>query len=536
MDITLVAVNSKYIHTNPAVRSIKYYVEKSGFSAEICEFSGKEEIHRAAAKIVHADSPVAAFSCYIWNIEYILKLAQTVKKSAPRKSIIFGGPEAYCNAEKLLNRYPFIDAIVSGEGEKATLGILKNGIGEKVILGEKADLSEIGFIYSDEDLSDKNRIFYYESSRGCPHNCAYCLSCIDKGVRFKPVKQVKEELERFAASGVRLVKFIDRTFNADMKRAKKILEIIKNMPGETEFHIEINPDSIDDEFVYMLGQIKKGRIRVEAGLQSINPETLAAVNRSCNLDRIVRNIRAIKMEGVTIHLDLIAGLPHEDLESFKKSFNFAFGLNPDELQLGFLKVLPQTELSCRAAEYGMVYDEFPPYEIISTDVLSACDVQLLKNIEAVVDIYHNSAILKYSEEKLLKNFDSPFDMYKELADYLSEKGHLDFPHQKADYLKFLYDFAAEFDIADEITKDFFLGVKGGEPVWLKKEQELEKTKITNILSEGKFDNLPELCSVKPQNRHKFAKFYKFSGKIFLVSYPDGKVEDVTDKYNEIQRP
>ena len=535
MDITLVAVNSKYIHTNPAVRSIKYYIEKQGFSAEICEFSGKEELHRAASKIARIDSAVVAFSCYIWNIDYIIKLAQTVKKSAPYKKIVFGGPEAYCNAEKLLSKYPFIDAIISGEGEKATLDLLKNGIKEKIIVGETVELSELGFIYSEEDLKDKNRIFYYESSRGCPYNCSYCLSCITKGVRFKDVKQVKEELEKFDSSGVRLVKFIDRTFNADMKRAKRILEIIKNLSGETEFHIEINPDSIDEEFVYMLGQIKKGRIRVEAGLQSINPDTLAAVNRSCNLERIIKNVRAIKKEGVTIHLDLIAGLPHEDLKSFKKSFNFAFGLYPDELQLGFLKVLPQTELSCAALEYGLVYDEFPPYEIISTKVLCAEDVELLKNVESVVDIYHNSGVLVYSEEKLLEKFDSPFEMFNALADYLSDRGHLDFPQHKAKYISFLYDFARGFGLEEEITKDFFLNIKGGKPYWYKEKQELEKVKITCILSEGKFDSLPELLNIKPQNRHKFIKFYRYLNKVFLVSYPDRKIEDITEKYNEIKR-
>lgn len=534
MDITLVAVNSKYIHTNPAVRSIKYYIEKRGFSAEIFEFSGKEEIHRAAIKIVRSNAPIAAFSCYIWNIDYIIKLAQTVKKSKPEVKIVFGGPEAYCNAERLIKNYPFIDAIISGEGEKATLEILKNGINEKVIKGESTDLSEIGFIYSKEDLEDKNRIFYYESSRGCPHNCSYCLSCIDKGVRFKSVEQVKGELEQFAASGVRLVKFIDRTFNADMKRAKKILEIIKNLDGETEFHIEINPDSIDDEFIHMLGQIKKGRIRVEAGLQSTNADTLAAVNRFCNLDRIARNLRAIKMEGVTIHLDLIAGLPREDLDRFKESFNFAFMLYPDELQLGFLKVLPQTELWSKAAEYGMSYDEFPPYEIISTDVLKPEDVWALKNIEAALDIYHNSGILRYSEKLLIEKFSSPFDMFDALAKYLTEHGYLDFPHHKADYLKFVYDFAKDFDMAEEITKDFYLGVKGGEPVWIKNDSELSKVKITTILSEGLFCDLPKLLSIKPQNRHKFVKFYKFLNKVFLVSYPDERVEEITGTYSEIQ--
>ena len=322
MDILLVAVNSKYIHSNPAVRSIKYYLAERGFSAEIKEFTGKEEIHRAAAKILESDAKYIGFSCYIWNIEYVLKLAQTVKKADRSRKIVFGGPEAYCNAEKLTNEHPFIDSIIVGEGEKATADLLAGKVTGNIVAGSQTDLSEIGFVYSDEDLQDKNRIFYYESSRGCPFNCAYCLSCIDKGVRYKPVSQVESELKRFADAGVRLVKFVDRTFNSDMPRAKKILEIIKKLGGNTEFHIEVNPDSIDDEFVYMLSEIKDN-IRVEVGLQSINPDTLKAVRRPCNLERVKRNMRALDIAGVTVHLDLIAGLPHEDLESFKTSFDFA---------------------------------------------------------------------------------------------------------------------------------------------------------------------------------------------------------------------
>ena len=530
IDITLVAVNSKYIHLNPAVRSIKYYLAERGFSADIKEFSGKEEIHRAAAKILESDGEIISFSCYIWNIEYVLKLAQTVKKSAPDRKIVLGGPEAYCNAEKLLEKHHFIDAIIFGEGEKATADMLSSGINDKIIYGEKTDLSEIGFIYSSDDLKDKNRIFYYESSRGCPFNCAYCLSCIDKGVRYKPTEQVEKELEKFVSSGVKLVKFIDRTFNSDMPRAKRILEIIKKLGGKTEFHIEINPDSIDDEFVYMLSEIKNN-VRIEAGLQSINPDALAAVHRPCNLERIKRNMRALDIAGVTVHLDLIAGLPYENFESFKESFNFAFGLKPDELQLGFLKLLPGTELHSKTNEYGIICDEFPPYEIISNSWLSAEEIIRLKNIEAVLDIYHNSGMLKYTEEKLISCFNSPFEMFEKLAEYFTRKGYLDFPHQKSDYFEFLYEFAATYDMEEEITKDFVLTCRKNPG--RTDEKELEKIKINELLAEGKFDNLPELIKINPADRHKFVKFYRQGDKVFMASYPDMQVSDLTAEYEKI---
>ena len=530
MDIILVAVNSKYIHLNPAVRSIKYYLAERGFSADIKEFSGKEEIHRAAAKILETKADYVSFSCYIWNIEYILKLAQTVKKSAPERKIVLGGPEAYCNAEKLLEQHCFIDAIISGEGEKATADIIKYGIKNKIIYGEQTDLAKIGFIYSDEDLQDKNRIFYYESSRGCPFNCAYCLSCIDKGVRYKSAEQVETELKKFVSAGVKLVKFVDRTFNADMPRAKKILGIIKKLGGETEFHIEVNPDSIDDEFVYMLSEIKNN-IRVEAGLQSINPDALAAVHRPCNLERIKRNMRALDVAGVTVHLDLIAGLPHEDFESFKKSFNFAFELVPDELQLGFLKLLPGTELHAKAADYEMICDEFPPYEIISNRWLSAEEIIRLKNIEAVLDIFHNSGMLKYSEKKLIPCYSSPFEMFENITEYFVKNGYLDFPHHKVDYLEFLHEFSILYNMEEEITKDFVLNCRK-KPDWIRGE-ELEKVKINELLSKGDFDNLPKLSLIKPADRHKHVKFYRHGGKVFVASYPDMRVEDITADYKKI---
>ena len=341
---------------------------------------------------------------------------------------------------------------------------------------------------------------------------------------------MEKELERFVLAGVRLVKFVDRTFNADMPRAKKILEVIKNLGGQTEFHIEINPDSIDDEFVYMMSEIKDN-IRVEAGLQSINPDALAAVHRPCNLERIKRNMRALDIAGVTVHLDLIAGLPHEDFESFKKSFNFAFDLKPDELQLGFLKLLPGTELHLEAEDYGIICDEFPPYEIISNRWLSAEEIIRLKNIEAVLDIFHNSGMLKYTEKKLISCFDSPFEMFEKIAEYFTEKGYLDFPHHKADYLEFLKDFAAAYSMEEEITKDFVLTCRK-KPDWAD-EKELEKIRINELLAEGDFENLPLLSLIKPAERHKFVKFYRQGGKVFIASYPDMRVEDITADYKKL---
>ncbi len=524
-DIVFVAVNSKYIHTNPAVRSIKYYIEKRGLSSHIVELTDKEEMHRAAAKIVSISSKYVAFSCYIWNSEYILKLAQTVKKACPDRKIVLGGPEAYCNAEKILNENTFIDHIISGEGEKATFELVKNGICDKVIVGEKTDLSEIGFIYSDEDLKESERIFYYESSRGCPYNCSYCLSCIDKGVRYKPVEQVQAELERFAEANVKLVKFVDRTFNSDIKRSIKLLEIINELKGDTQFHLEINPDSIDDRFISVLANMKEGKVRLEAGLQSRNEKTLAAVSRKCDFDLVEKNIKSIKKTGTVVHLDLIAGLPYEDIESFKESFNFAFSLGPDELQLGFLKVLPGTDISKVAQEHKMVYDEFAPYEIISNKYLSMEDVIKLKNIEAVLDIYHNSGMLKFSEQKLISKYDTPFDFFEKLSDYMLEKGFLNAPAQKSTRFENLYGFVCRIGLEKELLKDYFLSCRGGNnPSWLDEGGKVDKKKLNLYLSEDDISaEFPKLSKVKFSERHKHVKAYSFKGETYLVSYPDKKV-------------
>ncbi|MFA7637546.1 MAG: DUF4080 domain-containing protein, partial [Monoglobales bacterium] len=223
------------------------------------------------------------------------------------------------------------------------------------------------------------------------------------------------------------------------------------------------------------------------------------------------------------------GLPYEDFESFKESFNFAYNIRPDELQLGFLKVLPGTVLHEKQKEYGIVADEFAPYEIIKNKWLSAEEIISLKNIEAVLDIYHNSGMLKYSEKPLLEKFETPFEMYQQLADFMSENGRLDFPHQKSDYLEFLFDFAKGYNLAEEITKDYFLFCRK-KPSWTPEETELEKARINEILTEGKFDNCPNLLKVKASQRHKFAKFYKYYNKVFMVSYPDMSVQDITEIY------
>ena len=242
-------------------------------------------------------------------------------------------------------------------------------------------------------------------------------------------------------------------------------------------------------------------------------------------------MRALDIAGVTVHLDLIAGLPHEDFESFKKSFNFAFDLKPDELQLGFLKLLPGTELHLEAEDYGIICDEFPPYEIISNRWLSAEEIIRLKNIEAVLDIFHNSGMLKYTEKKLISCFDSPFEMFEKIAEYFTEKGYLDFPHHKADYLEFLKDFAAAYSMEEEITKDFVLTCRK-KPDWAD-EKELEKIRINELLAEGDFENLPLLSLIKPAERHKFVKFYRQGGKVFIASYPDMRVEDITADYKKL---
>ena len=529
MKTALVGINSKYVHTNLAVRKIRAYLALRGITATVYEYSGGEELHRVAADILAENYDCIGFSCYIWNIDYVLKLAEIIKTASPKTRLVFGGPEAWFSPRRLLDS-GFADGIICGEGE-TVYEDMASGFFDKIMTGRQLPMEEMPFPYTEDELKERGRIFYYESSRGCPFGCSYCLSSADKGIRYRSAAATLADIRIFAQHNVRLVKFIDRTFNSNLPRSKEILRGLLEIPCDTEFHFEIAADTVDDEFIEILAKFPPGKIRLEAGLQSTNPKTLKAVNRSCNLDKLGKNIKSIiQNTNAILHLDLIAGLPYEDSESFKQSFNFAFGLNPHELQLGFLKVLPGTEISRRATEFGIKNTSYPPYEIISNNYISFSGLSALKDIEAVLDMYHNSGILKNTEPYILKKYETPFDFYSMLAQYFRKKGYLGAPHHRIKLFDFIHDFINDAVANEYLARDFLLSCKGAPAAsWMNIGGEpLKKDTITKILSDdGILKPLPELRAVDKKQRHKHVRTERLFNMVWLTSYIDKKIVDIT---------
>ncbi|MBR2847294.1 MAG: DUF4080 domain-containing protein [Clostridia bacterium] len=528
MNVSLVGVNSKYVHTNLAIRKIKAYLNSKGLDAALCEYSGGEEVWRAAADILSARPDAVGFSCYIWNIEYVLKLAEIVKKADKTIKIILGGPEAQYNAARYLE-YPFVDIICCGEGEKFFEKLMTEGIDEKIYVATPPEMDEMPFPYSEEDLFEKGRIFYYESSRGCPFSCAYCLSAAETHIKYRSLDKVFADLDEFSKHNVRLVKFVDRTFNSDLKRSKEILKYIINLPCDTEFHMEIAADIMDGEFIEILKTAPEGKIRLEAGLQSANERVLSICGRRSNLEKLSENIgRIINETKVTLHLDLIAGLPGESAKSFKNSFNFAYGLHPHELQLGFLKVLPGTPIEKMSEEYALVHEDKPPYEIISTADISFSELARLKNIELVLEYYLPESFGN-ALEILMKKYPTPYNFFDELAQYFEENGLNKTPHHKAKLYGFLYDFAGE-EIKLALAKDFLVSNAGAHlPEWANPQiANIRKDKLYEIITDDSaISELPKLTKVPVRDRHKHIRVEKLQEMLWLISVPDKKIMDIT---------
>ncbi len=514
------------------MREIGAYLTRNNFACELKEYSINDEIFRVAADILKSKPNIVGISCYIWNAEKCIQLADILKKADSGIKIVMGGPQAAYNAEKYMSEYPFIDVIVKGEGETAFQRILTDDI-SGIISAEPLSPDEKPFPYTDEDLKDTNKIFYYETSKGCPYSCSYCLSSAEKGIRYKSVDLTVSELKKFSDSGVRIVKLVDRTFNSDLRRSCEILKSILEFNTKTQFHFEIAADRVSDEFIDILSKFDEGIIRIEAGLQSVNEKTLKAVHRNCNLEKLAENTKKILNNTKAIyHLDLIAGLPYEDIESFKKSFNFAFNLHPHELQLGFLKVLPGTLIAEEAELHDIKYGILPPYEIISNKYMSFSDLMRLKKIESVLDTFHNSGLLRLSETKLISFFESPFDFFDKLAEFADSKNMLINPQHRTVMFDMLHEFAEKFGLCaeEELAADFLVACKGAPvPEWFGKSESLSKESIYEILTnDEKLCDLSELKKIKTRERHKYARFVRFKSKIFLHSYPDRKVEDITE--------
>lgn len=468
MKSLLVSINAKFIHSNLAIRSIKTYAEHNlPIKVDIAEFTINQPLDVIMREIYITKPNFIGFSCYIWNYEYIKKIVSELKKVLPNCIIMLGGPEVSYNPHEVIKQTG-ADIITISEGEKSCCDLLDaimnskpysdvKGIvyksGNDIIVNEPSpllNLDDIPFVYGEDFSEFENRIIYYESSRGCPFKCKYCLSSDSNGVRFLSLDRVCSDLSHFLKANVRQVKFVDRTFNCDKKKAMAIWHyLIEHDNGVTNFHFEIAAELLDNEMIEYLNTARKGLFQLEIGVQSINKETLCAITRITLPDKLTPIITGLqKGNNINLHLDLIAGLPYESYECFKKSFNYVYSLSPDQLQLGFLKLLKGSGLFTDKERYGIKSTDFAPYEVLSTDWLPYEDVLRLKKVEDMVETYYNSRRYMKEIDYLCTLFKEPFDLFEALGEYYYNNNYHLAPHSKVFYYDILFDFLKLQEDAD----------------------------------------------------------------------------------------
>lgn len=453
MKVLLAAINAKYIHSNLGIYSLKTYGEKMlkewglAEQAEIslAEYTINHQMEQILQDIYKRKPDVIGFSCYIWNISYVKVILADIKKVLPDVKIWAGGPEVSYHGEAFLKEEPAVDLVMMGEGEitfahflKALLEgedlkqvpglMVRNADGTFTDTGfrQVMDMSQIPFPYAFMDMKElEHRIIYYESSRGCPFSCAYCLSSIDKKLRFRSLDLVLPELEWFLQAKVPQVKFVDRTFNCKKSHAMAIWQYIRDHDnGVTNFHFEIAADLLDKDELDLLSTMRPGLVQLEIGVQSTNEKTLEAIRRKTDIEEIREITETINSwHNIHQHLDLIAGLPWEDLESFKKSFNDVYEMEPEQLQLGFLKVLKGSYMEELIPDCDLLYSAAPPYEVLCTKWLSYGDVLELKDIEEMTEVHYNSRQFTCTLKELEKEFDTPYEMFSFMTGYYN-KNHL----------------------------------------------------------------------------------------------------------------
>lgn len=510
MRILLTSVDSKFIHSNLALR----YLEKIGKEAseDVClyETTINEDVDYVLADLISYHPDLLVFSCYIWNISMIKQLISAFSKVFPDTLILCGGPEVAYDAENFLDSTA-AHGVMAGEGEaifpnllktlriaqnegakkteerlkalEAVPGLYLKGLDNKVKHTGKVDLidmKEVPFPYDQKSLAGlKNRIIYYEGQRGCPYECSYCLSSIDRHLRHKPVAMVCEELTVFLKAKVPLVKFVDRTFNVAEKWSFEVLSFIVNETVtnnyQTSFHFEVGAATLSDRIIDLLNQSPKGLFQIEAGIQSTNPKVLQLIRRKDDPKQLTETLgRIIAGNNVHVHTDLIAGLPGQTLTSFKQSFNESLAMRPQMLQVGFLKVLKGSPLYQSRNELGIVYRDWPPYEVLKTAHMSFWDLHKVKKIDEITDKYYNSGKYPNSMKFLLDNLEDAWDLFIKMADYLSDYQKKKNRLHSDDYYRVILDLCKEMDdkngaiLADLLRFDYILtNRKGHVPEWLR---------------------------------------------------------------------
>ena len=554
MKILLAACNAKYIHSNLAVYDLQAYAAKYADHIILKEYTINQQKDDIMRDIYLEHPDVVCVSCYIWNISFVKELMADLTKILPDADFWAGGPEVSYDAEKFLAENPEFTGVMVGEGEETFLELSGHYIeqspadlkditgvcyrdGEKIVHNgwrQIMDLSSIPFIY--KDLADfKNRIIYYESSRGCPFSCSYCLSSIDKKLRFRDTEMVKKELQFFIDNKVPQVTFVDRTFNCKHDHAMAIWKYINEHDnGVTNFHFEISADLLREEELQEMSTMRPGLIQLEIGVQSTNPDTIKAIHRTMDFEKLKGIVNRIHSFGnIHQHLDLIAGLPYEDYDSFRKSFNDVYALKPQQLQLGFLKVLKGSHMMEMCQEYEIVYKTREPYEVLSTKWLDYDHVLKLKNVENMVEVYYNSGQFQNTLEYLEGFFPDAFSIYEGLGRFYMEKGYGDVSHTRMRRYEILLEFLENVPeismdkVKDQMVYDLYLRENLKSRPGFAKDQKPFERQIWDFRKREKV--------AKNAHMEVFA-----DGKVLLFDYADrdpltnnAHVEDITEKVSRI---
>lgn len=525
MKIVLAALNAKYVHSNLAVYDLKEYANRRWTQENvgkddvpevaILEYTINHNLDLILQSLYREKAAVVAFSCYIWNIHEILLIAKELSKVAPMTKIWLGGPEVSYDSERILQDNPFVEGIIQGEGEATFFELQKCWVQKQEvsryedILGvcyrsetgqicknaprPLISLDEIPFIYQNLEQFE-NKILYYETSRGCPFSCSYCLSSIDKSVRFRSFELVQKELDFFLQNRVEQVKFIDRTFNCKRSHSLAIWNyLVEHDNGVTNFHFEVAADLIGEPELEVFEKMRPGLIQLEIGLQSTNPATIKEIRRVMDVNQLKDVMLTIRsFHNIHQHLDLIAGLPYEDYVTFKQSFNQAYSMRPNQLQLGFLKVLKGSYMGEQIAEYELQYQDSQPYEVLRTKWISYEEILSLKQVEEMVEVYHNSAQFEHVLAYLIPFFDSPFSFFKYLGSYYDVKQLYGIGFKRESRYVALRDFCKEWFLEREndgfsirvlddlLTYDFYLREKAKNRLgWIEQER-IEKKQYQNF--------------------------------------------------------
>ena len=556
MDTLIVTLNSKYIHSNLAIRYLKRFVEDIE-DVGILEFTINQNIDFIASEIYKQEKELVVFSVYIWNIKETLKICKILKTVKPELKIALGGPEVSYDIKQHMESYEYIDFIMFGEGEetfrefilenqktekdyKGIDGLAFRNEGEAVVNSPRKLMEDLNIIpspYEEKTDEFKNKIVYYESSRGCPFGCKFCLSSTIRGVRYFDIDRVKRDLKNLIDMGVRQVKFVDRTFNANKKYSREIMEfLIKEDPEGINFHFEVTAHLIDKETLNFLETVKEGLFQFEIGVQSTNPKTIEAVGRTTDFERLSRVVRRIKsFKNIHQHLDLIAGLPYEGIESFKKSFDDVYNLEPEKLQLGFLKLLKGSELRLLQENYGYKYIDEPPYEVLESNYIDYGGILKLKDIEEMVDRYYNDGNFKNTIKFLVKNhYGSPYNFYDDFSKFWNENGYHKVSHSKRTLYKILYNFIKRrsFEyielIYDLLKYDYIYNNKNRNLPFKIEGQTEERFNIHDVLKDNRIlDNYLE--------RYKDTPTKRVINKVNVVGFSFNVLEVIREGFNPMEK-